>query len=173
MDAALEAFGEKGYFPVTVDDIVTGAGISRATFYLHFDSKAAVLRTLRDSRWVSWPETNNPRWGAGERVSIRTFFENVMVVYTEAPVLHKSLHEARAADPEFADEYRHMMERHVTGWLESGQVDGVDVARVRLAVAMTYTMLDYFMNLWIIQGWQLDRDAALDAMTDALHAIMS
>jgi AcrR family transcriptional regulator len=42
--AALEAFAERGYVAVTIDDIVRRAGIGRATFYLHFDSNAAVLR---------------------------------------------------------------------------------------------------------------------------------
>lgn len=43
-EAALKVFGEKGYIATTVEDIVAAARTSRATFYLHFASKLAVLR---------------------------------------------------------------------------------------------------------------------------------
>ncbi|MFT4084081.1 MAG: TetR/AcrR family transcriptional regulator [Nocardioides sp.] len=46
LDAASEAFARKGYVAVTVDDIVGLARCARATFYLHFNSKAAVAIAL-------------------------------------------------------------------------------------------------------------------------------
>jgi AcrR family transcriptional regulator len=171
-DAALEAFGEKGYFLVTVDDIVGRAGVSRATFYLHFDSKAAVLRALRESRLADWSPANNPRWGLGERDSIKAFLEKVIEFYLEAPVLNGTLHEARAADPEFAAEHRVLMERSVADWLASDLLPGVPLERVRLMTLMIYSMLDYFIYVWLIQGWELDNALAIEAMTDALYAVM-
>src|SRR5258705_13545070 len=45
VDAALRAF-EQGYVNVTVDDIVRRAGAGRGTFYLYFDSKAAVFQAV-------------------------------------------------------------------------------------------------------------------------------
>lgn len=44
--AGAEVFERKGYLAVTVDDIVGAAGASRATFYLHFRTKADVLNEL-------------------------------------------------------------------------------------------------------------------------------
>ena len=49
---------------------------------------------------------------------------------------------------------------------------GAGEARIRLAVAMMYTMVDSFMHLWLVDGWPLERDAAIEAMTDALYATM-
>jgi AcrR family transcriptional regulator len=46
VDAALEVFGAQGYAPATVDDIAAAAGASRATFYLHFQSKLELVRAL-------------------------------------------------------------------------------------------------------------------------------
>ncbi|MEV5848443.1 TetR/AcrR family transcriptional regulator [Streptomyces sp. NPDC051985] len=46
LDASLESFGEKGYLGATVDDIALAAGCSRATFYLHFKSRAEVIMAL-------------------------------------------------------------------------------------------------------------------------------
>jgi AcrR family transcriptional regulator len=44
--AGAEVFARKGYLPSTIDDIVSAAGASRATFYLHFHTKAEVIREL-------------------------------------------------------------------------------------------------------------------------------
>lgn len=50
--AAGEAFCARGYFPVSVEDIASAAGISRMTFYRHFSGKAAIAAALfrRNSR---------------------------------------------------------------------------------------------------------------------------
>jgi AcrR family transcriptional regulator len=46
MQAAMSVFESLGYPDTTVDDIVRVAGASRATFYLHFRSKADVAAAL-------------------------------------------------------------------------------------------------------------------------------
>ena len=170
--AALEAFAERGYVAVTIDDIVRRAGIGRATFYLHFDSKAAVLRELRNTRMTVWSQQDAPRGGAQGRPSIRAFFEKVVDFHASAPALYTALHQARAADPEFADAHRATMEANVQDWMSSDAMPGATEAQLRLAIAMMYTMVDSFTYLWLVDGWPLDREAAIEAMTDALHATM-
>ncbi|ORV45304.1 hypothetical protein AWC02_13775 [Mycolicibacter engbaekii] len=172
MAAALEAFAERGYVAVTIDDIVRRAGIGRATFYLHFDSKAAVLRELRSTAMTVWAQQDAPRGGASGRPSIRAFFEKLVDFYTRTPQLYMALHQARAADPEFAAAHRETMEANVVEWTEAGVMPGATEAKLRLAIAMMYTMVDSFMHLWLVDGWPLEREAAIDAMTDALHATM-
>lgn len=170
--AALEAFAERGYVAVTIDDIVRRAGIGRATFYLHFDSKAAVLRELRNTRMTVWSQQDAPRGGKSGRPSIRAFFEKVVDFYTSAPELYTALHQARAADPEFAAAHRATMEANVSEWVRNDAMPGATEAQLRLAIAMMYTMVDSFMHLWLVDGWPLDRDAAINAMADALYATM-
>ncbi|MEI3844029.1 MULTISPECIES: TetR/AcrR family transcriptional regulator [unclassified Microbacterium] len=46
VDAAIEVFAETGYPHTRIDDIAAHAGASRATFYLHFGSKAALLEEI-------------------------------------------------------------------------------------------------------------------------------
>ena len=41
--AARKVFVKKGYAKATIDEIIVAAGVSRATLYLHFDSKFALL----------------------------------------------------------------------------------------------------------------------------------
>ncbi|MGY4711193.1 TetR/AcrR family transcriptional regulator [Mycolicibacterium sp. CBM1] len=170
--AALEVFAERGYVAVTIDDIAKRAGIGRATFYLHFDSKAAVLREIRDTRMQVWSMEDAPRGGESGRPSIRAFFEKLVVFYTAAPDLYKVLHQARAADPDFAAAHRDTMEADVEDWIRRDVMADATETQLRLAIAMMYTMVDSFMHLWLVEGWPLDHDAAIEAMTDALYATM-
>jgi AcrR family transcriptional regulator len=48
LDCARDAFAERGYLAVTVDDVVERAEIARGTFYLYFEDKRAVLDALVD-----------------------------------------------------------------------------------------------------------------------------
>ncbi len=43
---ARDLFEAKGYAATTIDDIASGAGMTRATLYLHFSSKAELLEQL-------------------------------------------------------------------------------------------------------------------------------
>ncbi|CAN5269575.1 N/A [soil metagenome] len=170
--ASLEAFAERGYVAVTIDDIVRRAGIGRATFYLHFDSKAAVLRELRSTRMTVWADQDAPRGGKSGRPTIRAFFDKVVDFYTSSPELYMVLHQARAADPEFAAAHLETMEANVNDWIRTDVMPGATENQLRLAIAMMYTMVDSFMHLWLVDGWKLDRESAIEAMTDALYATM-
>lgn len=170
--SALEAFAERGYVATTIDDIVQRAGIGRATFYLHFDSKAAVLRELRNTRMTRWSDEDHPRGGPKGRRTVRSFFEKVVDFYTSAPELYTALHQARAADPDFAAAHRATMEANVDDWVRIDAIPGATEDQLRLAIAMMYTMVDSFMHLWLVDGWSLDREDAIDAMTDALYSTM-
>lgn len=48
LDAARKVFEDKGYFDTRVTDIVTKAHVSHGTFYLYFESKDDILRSLID-----------------------------------------------------------------------------------------------------------------------------
>lgn len=43
---AMELFARQGYQPTTIPEIAAAAGVSRATFFLHFPTKAALLGEL-------------------------------------------------------------------------------------------------------------------------------
>ncbi|PDT09872.1 TetR family transcriptional regulator [Rhizobium sp. J15] len=47
MTAAERLFLAKGVEQTTIEEITTGAGVAKGTFYLHFSSKADVLEALR------------------------------------------------------------------------------------------------------------------------------
>ena len=63
-----------------------------------------------------------------------------------------------------------VMEELVVEW--SRTKTSATTEQLRLSAAMLYSMLDYFMHLWLIQGWEIERERAIDAMSDALLAAM-
>src|SRR3954447_26872828 len=46
IDAAAESFRRQGYAATNVDDVVSGAGATRPTFYLHFKANADLIAEL-------------------------------------------------------------------------------------------------------------------------------
>jgi AcrR family transcriptional regulator len=69
---AMQLFAEQGYQPTTVAEIAAAAGVSRATFFLHFPTKAALLGELSRAIAELWEERAMP---PGERATdtIRRF----------------------------------------------------------------------------------------------------
>ncbi|SNY68846.1 TetR/AcrR family transcriptional regulator [Paractinoplanes atraurantiacus] len=49
LEAARALFSERPYESVTIDDLASGAGISRTSFYFYFPTKTAVLTALMTS----------------------------------------------------------------------------------------------------------------------------
>ena len=43
IDAAADSFRVRGYAATTIEDVASGAGATRATFYLHFRTKADLI----------------------------------------------------------------------------------------------------------------------------------
>jgi AcrR family transcriptional regulator len=48
MDAGERTFVRNGFASTTIEDITQKAGVAKGTFYLYFDSKEAILESLRD-----------------------------------------------------------------------------------------------------------------------------
>ena len=46
MDAAATLFRERGYLPVSIEDVAASSSVSRMTFYRHFSNKAALAAAL-------------------------------------------------------------------------------------------------------------------------------
>lgn len=53
-DAAMQLFAKQGYAETTVADICTAAEIARATFFLHFPHKSALILELSRAMAAEW-----------------------------------------------------------------------------------------------------------------------
>ena len=101
--AAAEAFCRSGYFAVSVEDIATSAGVSRMTFYRHFNSKAALaLDLFRQNverglpRFVSITSSDY-----GDRAAVERWIAGVFDADRRSGQLLRVFIQANAGEPDF------------------------------------------------------------------------
>jgi AcrR family transcriptional regulator len=176
VDAAAECFRVRGYAATTIDDVVTGAGATRATFYLHFRTKADLVQELmadvhRDAQAVN--ERLAAAVAAGDRASLRTWIDGAFdfwefvrafaVAEAEAATVDDGVRARRASS--FAGGVDAIV-RGLTARL------GPDDERHRVRGVLCYAQLDSAFHRWMQVGWDIDRSEALEVMTDMWMSVL-
>lgn len=88
---AMTLFAENGYDGVTIEDICRNASVAKATFFLHFANKAALLRDFNDEITQSLVERLAGHEGSAEEqlILLLSAFREAWV--DNAPVMQKML----------------------------------------------------------------------------------
>jgi AcrR family transcriptional regulator len=177
LDAATEAFLDRGYTATTIDDIVSDAGTTRATFYLHFKAKADLALELLDGAreassqlWVQLA----PVVREGNREPVRAWLDSALDYWEEWGPSIALVREAAVVEP--AVRARLFRDRDiavqavVTGLDEAGRFDQrVRPLRGLLAFAQLAELFDHFLDA----GWDFQREDVLDALTDGWVAVLA
>jgi AcrR family transcriptional regulator len=133
LDASIVQFRERGYEAVTVDEICSELGISKATFFRYFPTKDEVLRQLgvalyRDFERTLAERVEQSSRSAGDR--IREFYDLVADVCQSDPKLTSAVIESGALDP-----VRHpdVWEKHEQALTVLGRIlqQGQDAGEIR------------------------------------------
>ena len=107
MDAAIKAFGEKGYHQAQVSDIIAEANVARGTFYLHFKSKREIFGCIMDELFekVQREVRRLPREAVDQIPDqIKGNIERVINLLLDQPLLATLLFSAPAGLDEEQDE---------------------------------------------------------------------
>ncbi len=126
LDAAAHVFAERGWADATVEAIVTRAGMSRRTFYEHFDDLRDCLLTLHDRvtraavRAVESAVAAQPDPRERLRLGVTGFLGGIAAFPHIARVMFRVV---REAGPEFEPMHERMMARFARL-----MADGVQVA---------------------------------------------
>jgi AcrR family transcriptional regulator len=147
LDTAIALFEQRGYARLTIDGIAARAGVSKATIYRWWPSKAAVLLEAfltRVEADVAFPETGSVREDLVEQIAALAH----LLAETRLGAMAISLLGEAQHDAELARAFR-------DGWLEPRRVVGRDV--LRRAIDRGELRAD------------LDLDAALDALYGPLY----
>jgi AcrR family transcriptional regulator len=169
IEGALVAFERKGYAATTIDDIVAEANASRATFYLHFKSKADVVLVIAERLGRRWRELYRELTADGTptREALLAWLDSMVENYESNRVSMDALTHAIAIEPEVAAvnlaNNRESIEVMAASIQESQGGDPED-ARVRAALLLT--QMDRFLHLWVIRGLPFDRKRAVGQLTD-------
>lgn len=172
VDAARTLFEERGYAAVTVDDIASVVGCSRATFYVHFPSRVEMLKTIgaagmATSALASYMDLDEVL-DSGSRAEFTAWLEQSFDWFDENKRLLPAWDEAVALEPEFRITARDgisglpdAMPKYLARW----PADKQDEARLR--VELLVTQLERFFTRWAVQGTiDVTRAQAAEVLTD-------
>jgi AcrR family transcriptional regulator len=177
VESARIAFEDKGYVDVTVDDIAQGAGASRGTFYLYFQSKSeilgALIAQLRDE--VQAASDDFRAMGEPTVEALQAWFDDYVEFYLRHLALWRALHQAQVVEPDLHGLVAAAIDRYVdlcrsvrTGRRRSDQ-------ELRLPATLMYTFVDQFLYLWSSQtrdGHDLPRERTTRILAAAVHAAL-
>ena len=171
-DAGTELFTAKGYAATTIDDITSAIGASRATFYLHYDGKARIVREVFED--VLLPETLDfyqrlDALGVPSEAALRAwldeaigFFErhrSILAFAEEAQSVEPSLDEL--STPRVLDRCAAAMPRYL-----ARHAAGRDRQQAQLRLELLIVQLSAFARLWVEGRWPVNRDLMLDVLLD-------
>ena len=170
IEAARRLFSERGYGTTTVDDIVKAAGASRATFYLHFASKAEVMAAIFQSLMPATAEYwRNLDRSLGSREALRGWLGEAIGWWEEHREILPAFHEAFAVDRELAARQYTSLRKlidELAGYFATAR-GARKRAEARLRVELLISQLDDFCMKWIVQKTlQADREMVLDVLTE-------
>jgi AcrR family transcriptional regulator len=179
LEAATAAFEADGYVDVTVDQIVQGAGTSRGTFYLYFQSKSEVLRAIIEQLraevidaglFASLAEMEEPTVDA-----LQQWFERYIDFYLNHERLWAAVHQALVIEPGVSEIIKQGIDDYVALWRSSPwfKAKRPKPKDLRLAATMTFTLVDRFLYLWLSLGQDIDRRRATRALAEAVYATLA
>jgi AcrR family transcriptional regulator len=175
IEGAVTAFERKGYAATTIEDIVAEANASRATFYLHFKSKAGVVLVVARTLGRRWRELYLELTSGG-RLSHEDLYEWIDTMvdnYTTNRGSLAAMDQAEAIEPEVAEvrlanhqESIAVIAESIQRWYGGGEED----ARVRAALLLV--QMDRFFHFWIVSGIPFDRVRAVTTLTDVWLSVL-
>ena len=176
LDAARAAFEENGYVTVTVDDIVRRAGAGRGTFYLYFDSKAAVFQAVLEKLGIREQyQALLARLAAIEAPDVgalEAWFGEYADLYLKNRAFHRAFHQAQAVEPAFTDIVLQYLAEAVSQWPLPAFAPDADSEELRLTALANYVMAEGIMHLWLVHGLQIDRAKTLRVLAEQLYAAL-
>jgi len=175
IEGAVTSFERKGYAATTIEDIVAEANASRATFYLHFKSKADVVLVVARTLGRRWRELYLELTSGGRpsRRDLHEWIDSMVDNYAMNRGSLKALDQAEAIEPEVAavrldnhNESIAVIAESIRRWYGCGEEE----ARVRAALLLV--QIDRFLYFWIVNGIPFDRERALGTLTDLWHSML-
>jgi AcrR family transcriptional regulator len=172
LEAAARLFHERGYVETTVDDIVGAAGISRATFYLHHRSKAALMGTLLDGVLpaVHGLYRDLHALPSQREVDVIAWVERLLSFYEEHQEVIGASAQAEAVDLDYSRRIEALawqLAGHLLGKPQLGSQASTSTQRKKdplwVRAVMMVMELDRTATLCVVRGWTLDRHAVATA----------
>jgi AcrR family transcriptional regulator len=171
LTSGLELFGESGYVATTVDDIARAAGATRATFYLHFASKAELMRALLQQADDILTSADDPPLPdvieSGSRELIRTWIDRKMQQWDQIKPYLLASYQA-AHEPAVVEQTEAWFEA-ATEQMHQGldRADRFSPESRRVRCVLAFGELEFLSRRYFAVGWRVDPQVALEQITDS------
>jgi len=168
---ARDVFEEDGFDGGSVSRIVDEANVSRGTFYLYFESKEDIFRTLAESLLTQVVELQRPTDEAPSPLeTIRHSIGAFVVYYREHARLMAVLEQVATHDESFRTLRRDMrrgVAEQAVRFIAAMQRRGVAPATVdpRYAATALTGMVDRFAYVWLILEEEFEEAEVVDNLT--------
>ncbi len=133
IQAARQVFTKKGYTKATIEDIIAAAGVSRATLYLHFDSKLELMHATA-ARMAAESDEAASRLAVvlveGDRADLRTWIESALAYFIRHRPMALAAREAELSEDKPAEGLRTYLE-HMEPWVQTWPASRQTEARMR------------------------------------------
>jgi AcrR family transcriptional regulator len=131
LDATERLMGEGlAFTELSVDRLATEAGISRATFYVYFEDKGQLLRTMATQVFGELVDGARAWWDVVDRhdpADVRKAMATIIDLYRRHQALLAAVIEMAAYDPEVGEFYQRLLDDIAGGTravIEQGKADG-------------------------------------------------
>ncbi|HEV3361436.1 MAG TPA: TetR/AcrR family transcriptional regulator [Pseudonocardiaceae bacterium] len=131
LDATERLMGEGlAFTELSVDRLATEAGISRATFYVYFEDKGQLLRTMAARVFGELADGARTWWDVVERhdpEDVRKSMATIIDIYRRHQALLTAVIEMAAYDPEVGEFYQQLLDGIAGGTrdvIERGKANG-------------------------------------------------
>lgn len=170
--AAAEVFEARTYIAATVDDIIATAGVSRAAFYSHFESKLAVLKLFLEDFTVAvtdyYSQLARVDLTSGE--ALTGWVDGLIELFAKRRSIAFSLNQAALLEPGFFDllggrrgDLIQVMVAHVPAFAAAEPV----------SAGITIHQLDLFAYYAAMGKWDADRGSASRFIAGQLQRFLS
>jgi len=170
IEAATDVFAAKGFDGATMDAIAERIGINKATIYLYFDSKDALIRAVAEALFAQelavLQATRDLSSTATEQLT--TYYESLIAEEAEILPLMPILYEfyalglrredARAVIVDFISQLTEILEAIIAEGIESGEFAPTDA---RQAARALDALLSGTLLHWVYAPEEVDVDAQL------------
>lgn len=177
LEEGLAAFAEQGYSATTIDDIATRVGATRATFYLHFSSKAELVRALVERTNEMLVSADKPPLtevvASGDRAVLKAWLGHKFDQWPEIKDHITVSHQAAAVEPDIQDSIDTWFDDSI-GNMQAGleQAQRFDSGSRRIRCSIAFGELEFVSRRWMRRGWVVDRDIALETMTESWYHLL-
>jgi AcrR family transcriptional regulator len=170
VDAAGEMFRAKGYAATTIDDVVSAAGATRATFYLHFGGKVDLIAEIHKRIEPELERVNEELTAAirdGQRAAIARWLDSAFRLWESLKDVASAQQEAAASEPQIraamTASYDRAIAAIVEGFRQAGRWNS---GQRKVRAILMYSQLQNVFHRWMRVGWDVNRAEMLRVMTD-------